>query len=148
MRPVAGLVGALVVALALAGCGTSSLSADQLRNFATRACDLSRQRTDEIPTPSTPTEGASFLSRGIAALAPEQTTLESLHPPGNLATDYHAAVQASAQELTALRTTLAGLKAGDDPVVAVEGLQHRLAPLEQRADSAWRSLDLPACADR
>jgi hypothetical protein len=135
-----------VVALVLAGCGSSSLSADQLRSGATRACNLARKRTDRIPTPTLPSGGGAFLSRGIVALAPELTTLRSLRPPSGMASDYQRALVASENELRALRSALKGLKAGDDPVVAIKTLQQQLAPLESESDGAWQSLGLSACA--
>ncbi len=147
MRRLGGVAGTLAVALAMAACGSSSLSTVQLRTSAAQACDLAHQRAEKIPTPSTPAGGAGFLSRGITALAPAQATLESLRPPGDLAGAYRTAVGFSGKRLAALRFTLADLKVGDDPVVAIKSLQEKLAPLEARGDAAWRSLGIPACAD-
>ena len=48
----------------------------------------------------------------------------------------------------ALRSAVKGLKTGGDPVVEIKSLQHRLAPLEARADDAWRSVDVDACVTR
>jgi hypothetical protein len=148
MRLKAGLVGVLAAALTAAGCGTSTLSAAQLRSDATKTCDLARQRTERIATPSTPGGGISFLSRGIAALAPQQSTLQALHPPSDLAGNYRSALDASQKQLTALRSALTDLKAGSDPVTAVKSLQRKLSPLEAKGDAAWHSLGIPACADR
>jgi hypothetical protein len=148
MRLQAGLVGVLAAALAAAGCGTSTLSAGQLRNYATKTCNLARRRTDQIATPSTPSGGVSFLSRGIAALTPQQATLEALRPPADLAGEYRTALQASRMQLAALRFTLTELRAGNDPVDAIKSLQSKLSPLEAKGDAAWQSLGIPACADR
>jgi hypothetical protein len=54
-------------------------------------------------------------------------------------------VEATSAELTALRSTLKGLKAGNDPVVAIKTLQQQLAPAEMKASIAWSALELPAC---
>jgi hypothetical protein len=152
MRFQAGLIGVLAAgltaALSAAGCGTSTLSAGQLRNYATKTCNLARRRTDQIPTPSTPSGGISFLSRGIAALAPQQATLEALRPPADLAGEYRTALEASRMQLAALRVTLTELKAGNDPVDAIKSLQSKLSPLEAKGDAAWQSVGIPACADR
>jgi hypothetical protein len=138
---------ALIVALGLAGCGGSpTLSSVQLHTRATRTCNLARRRTNRIATPTLPTEGARFLSRGIAALAPELTVLTLLRPPSGMASDYKRALAASHGELQVLRSALKGLEAGNDPVVAIKTLQQQLTPLESRANSAWVSLGLPACA--
>src|SRR5205807_5095015 len=76
---------ALALALVLAGCGGSSaMSAQQLRAKATRACTTAIQQLDRIPTPRVPSQGATFLRHGIAALAPEVSSLAALHPDGDL----------------------------------------------------------------
>jgi hypothetical protein len=46
-----------------------------------------------------------------------------------------------------LQSSLKGLKAGNDPIVAVKTLQTQLAPLEKQAGAAWRALGVPECAD-
>lgn len=137
---------AVALALALAGCATSSLSADQLRAGARPACAAARARLSRIATPAQPSAGTPFLGRGIAALGPELTALDRLHPSGALGADYHTAVTATGQELAALKSTLNGLKAGNDPVVAIKTLQQQLAPLELRAAAAWARLGIPSCA--
>jgi hypothetical protein len=136
------------VAVALAGCGSSSLSASQLRARAAVICDRAHVKTDAIATPALPSQGERFLTFGAAALAPELTALRRLRPLDDLAGDYRRALDATAGELGALRFTVTGLKAGNDPVVAIKTLQQRLAPLEQTGDAAWRSLKIPACAAR
>jgi hypothetical protein len=133
------------VALAAAGCASSSLSSAQLRTGATKACDLARQRLSAIPTPATPSQGKAFLSAGISALGPEVTALERLHPDGSAGQQYERAVSAAAVQLAALQSSLKGLKAGNDPVVAIKTLQQQLAPLERQAADAWDALGIPAC---
>jgi hypothetical protein len=146
VRRLAGF--ALIASLGLAGCGGSNtLSTVALRERATRTCNLARRRTNRIATPTLPAEGARFLSRGIAALAPELTVLDLLRPPTGMASDYQRALMASHGELQALRSALNGLRAGNDPVVAIKTLQQQLTPLEARANGAWSSLGLPACAN-
>jgi hypothetical protein len=46
-----------------------------------------------------------------------------------------------------LQSSLKGLQAGNDPIVAVKTLQVQLAPLETKARAAWRALGVPGCAD-
>jgi hypothetical protein len=140
-----------VVALALAaaaGCGGSSdLSAHQLRDGAGRVCTATAQRLNAIPTPQIPSQGASFLRRGIAALQPELTALSAMHPGGDLGVHFRKARDATEHELTVLQSSLKGLKAGNDPIVATKTLQAQLAPLERHAKAAWQALRIPACAD-
>jgi hypothetical protein len=136
------------VAVVLAGCGSSSLSASRLRVRATVICNRAHVRTDAIATPGLPSQGERFLSRGAAALAPELTALRRLRAPDDLAGDYRRALEATAGELGALRFTVTGLEAGNDPVVAIKTLQQRLAPREQTGDAAWRALKIPACSAR
>jgi hypothetical protein len=143
VKRLAGLLA--VLGLALTACGSSSLSADQLRSGATRTCNLARRRTDQIPTPTAPAEGIHFLSQGIAALTPMHATLTRFRPPGDLAHDYRTAVDNTGKELAALRFTLTSLKSGNDPIVAMKTLQARLTPLEAKGSAAWRSLQIPAC---
>jgi hypothetical protein len=137
----------LVVALLVAGCGTGSLSEQQLNSSAKRACLAATRTLNRIPTPALPSGGAAFLRRGISALKPELAALDRLHPGGGLAGTYARARKASRQELAALQSTLKGLEAGNDPVVAIKTLQQQLIPLEQRAATSWASVGVAACAD-
>jgi hypothetical protein len=141
-----GLLAAVLLAAALlGGCGSTALTDTQLRSRAGRVCALATRRTNRIATPTMPTQEASFISRGIVALAPEVVALRRLRAPGGMADDYRDAVEATGAELTALRSTLKGLKAGNDPVVAIKTLQQQLAPAEMKASIAWSALELPAC---
>ena len=148
MTPRRACASALAVALAAAGCGgSSSLSARQLRTRATRACTVATQQLNQIPTPRIPSEGATFLRRGIAALRPELSSLAALHPDGELGQHFRRARTATEQELKALQSSLKGLRTGNDPVVAIKTLQTQLVPLEKRASAAWLALKVPACVD-
>jgi hypothetical protein len=140
---------AATIALMLAACGSSSsgLTDSQLRTRATRICGLAARRTDRIATPAEPRQGAAFINHGIAALAPELAALRRLGAPSDMAGDYRDALDATSAELTALRSTVKGLKAGNDPVVAIKTLEQQLKPAEAKASLAWATLDLPACQD-
>ncbi len=138
---------ALALALAAAGCGSSSsMSARQLRTDTGRVCTVATQRLNGIPTPQVPSQGSSFLRRGIATLKPEISALAVLHPTGEMATHLQRAQAATEQELKVLQSTLKGLTAGNDPIVAFKTLETELAPLEKQAGAAWRALGVPACA--
>jgi hypothetical protein len=142
----AALALALVVTLMAAGCGSTSLSAQQLHNGAARACLKATRGLDAIPTPPLPAGGAEFLKRGITAITLELAALKLLHSSGAPATSYTRAVDATGQELAALKSSLKGLTAGNDPVVAIKTLQQQLQGLEQRAHTAWAAAGVPACA--
>jgi hypothetical protein len=134
----------LLLALALAGCGSSVLTTGQMRTQATRICSVATRQTNAIPTPTDPSGGERFLNRGIAALDREVTRLSALRT-----TDaFGRAVDGSAGELAALRFALDDLRAGDDPVVTIKALAQRLAPLELRTHAAWDALGIAACASR
>ncbi|HWE07739.1 MAG TPA: hypothetical protein VG325_00190 [Solirubrobacteraceae bacterium] len=137
---------AATVAVAVSGCGSSSVSALQLRTGAQRACAAAALRLGRIQAPQQPGGGEAFVSQGIAALAPELTALKRLSPTPQLAASYRRARSATEQVLSALRSTLKGLKAGNDPVVAIKTLQQELLPLEGRAQAAWHAVGVPACA--
>lgn len=145
MRAAAAL--AVAAALSAAGCGSSSPSADQLRSAATRACTIAGRELSRIPTPGLPSAGEGFLAAGITALRGEQAALARLSPPGDLASTYARATSATRRELSAMESTLKGLKAGDDPVVAIKTLQQQLLGLERGATASWRGLGVTACAD-
>jgi hypothetical protein len=81
----------------------------------------------------------------VAALSPQVAALHRLKPPDDLADDYTAALRATDRELAVLRSTLKGLKAGNDPVVAIKTLQHDLDPAEDAAATAWHAVGVPAC---
>jgi hypothetical protein len=141
------LVSALVLALAAAGCGGSgNTSAGQLRDAAGHACAAATQRLNAIPTPQVPSQGASFLRQGIAALQPELSTFSALHPGSDQRAQFRAARGATEDELKVLQSSLKGVKAGNDPIVVIKTLQAQLAPLEKRAKAAWQALGIPACA--
>ena len=136
---IAGL--GLVAAVALAGCGGSSLSPSQLRAVATRSCTLTARQLDRIATPASVAAGDRFLYQGAHALGREVSELRALHATGT----FGEAVRITGDELSDLDFTVHGLRAGNDPVVAIKTLQARLGPLEQRADQAWSSLRVKAC---
>jgi len=139
---------AMTLSIGVAGCGADSLSAQQLRARAVQICSAAGLRTDAIATPVVPGQGARYLSQGAQALAPELRALNRLRPPRDMTVGFHTALSAGARELRALRSTVRGLRAGNDPVVAIKTLQQELAPLQARADGAWASLGVPACASR
>jgi hypothetical protein len=108
---------------------------------------VATQRLNSIPTPQVPAEGTTFLRRGIAALAPELAALSAMHPGGDLGVHFRKALSATEEELKVLQSSLNGLKAGNDPIVAIKTLQAQLAPLETQARTAWRALGVRDCAD-
>lgn len=144
-RRAPALLTALAVTVVVAGCGSTSLSAQQLDAAAQRACLKATRTLDAIPTPQLPTGGAEFLRRGITAFTPEVAALRRLHPSGALGTSYTRAVDATGKELAALESSLKGLKAGNDPVVAIKTLQQQLIGLEQQASAAWAAVGVPSC---
>jgi hypothetical protein len=132
-------------ALLLGGCGSSSLSDKQLRRKAGRICVTAQRVSESIAAPTDPAEGQPFLQRGVAALAPSVTALHGLNPSSELHSAYETALGATDRELALLRSALRGLKAGNDPVVAIKTLQSKLGPAEDAAGRAWHEVDVPAC---
>lgn len=136
------------MAFVLAGCGSSQLSASDLRTEATRVCVTASQATSRIPNPKSPTDANAFLEQGIAVLRPELAGLKALSPPSDLAQVYGISLHAFSRKLGALDATVRGLDSGADPVTAVQSLQKRLTPLESEEDGAWTALQIPACLNR
>jgi hypothetical protein len=132
-------------ALLLGGCGSSSLSNTQLQRKAGRICATAQRASQSIAAPTDPAQGEAFLQHGIAALAQPVTALHRLKPSSDLQDDYAKALSATDHELALLRSALRGLKAGNDPVVAIKTLQDELGPAEDAAGSAWREVHVPAC---
>jgi hypothetical protein len=143
--------GAAVVAvgaIALAGCGGSSLSERQLRNDATQICRTAQLRMGRIGVPASPSGGRAFLRHGVAVLTPELAQLRRLRPPSSMADDYRKALADFTLKLGTLRATLVTLKSGGDPVAGFQSLQQALAPIEAREDDSWGGLDIAACVNR
>jgi hypothetical protein len=137
-----------LASIAVAGCGGGALSMSELRTQATRVCLVADTATGRIPTPASPNATDPFLRRGIAVLAPELAQLRALKAPSDVADVYSTALLAFSRKLNALKSALHGLDRGADPVSAVQGLQHRLGPIESAEDGAWQALQIPACVNR
>jgi hypothetical protein len=137
-----------IVAVLIAGCGSSVLSDRQLRSDATRVCAVTLARLNRISVPSSPTGGEPFLRRGTKALRPEITALRKLSPPEQLQSSYGRALGALRSQLAEMDRTDARLRRGADPVETFHTLAGRLAPLEAQANAAWSALQIPACAER
>ena len=141
------LCAAFAACASLTACGSSgSLSGAQLRTRAGHICRIARRRSDRIAAPTALAQGARFISRGIAALDPQRRALARLRAPGEMRDDYRHALDAFADELNAMRSTLKGLRAGNDPVVAIKTLQQELRAPERRAAAAWAAMHVPGCA--
>ena len=142
------VIAAAAIALAVAGCGTSSPSMSGLRRQTTRICQQALAQSDGIRPPALPSGTAAFLGRGAAALAPELVELRALKPPEDEAGLYSAALAAASRQLTILDGTIHELDRGADPMTVIKTLQRRLAPTESAENAAWRTLGIPACASR
>jgi hypothetical protein len=137
-----------LAAVALAGCGSSSLSNSQLHSQATRLCTVAGTRTERIPTPASPAASAAYLHRGLAVLRPELAALRRLHPPSDVSDVYTNTVKSFSQKLTYLQSTAQSIDGGADPVTAMRSLQQKLGPVEQQENGGWQALELPACLSR
>ncbi|MEA2198350.1 MAG: hypothetical protein QOJ25_2401 [Solirubrobacteraceae bacterium] len=141
------VVAGALVAVLLAGCGSSTLSARELRRRATLVCTTAVRRSDRISLPPSNAAGAVFLARGITIFRPELTALRKLAPPRSLANAYRVALADSAQQLDALIATDHNLRNGGDPVVAIRQLDVELGPINDRDRASWRTVGAPACAN-
>jgi hypothetical protein len=139
---------AAAVALALAACGSSSQSIGRLRRQATGICQSALAQSDRIAAPSLASGTASFLRRGTYVLRPELAELRAVRPPSDQAGAYSAALAAESRQLAILDDTIRRLDRGADPLGVIKTLQRRLSPTEVAVDTAWRTLDIPACVSR
>jgi hypothetical protein len=138
----------LAVALAIAGCGTESLSTRDLRNKATAICQTAGKQTNRLTPPSGPAGAAAYISNGAAILRPQLAGLRTLHAPSDLAQVYTTAIDGFARKLDALDAAARDLRAGGDPVTVMRSLQTKLGTLETQEDGAWQALEIPACLNR
>jgi hypothetical protein len=146
-RGVARLVAVTFGAVLLAGCGSSTLTAGELRTRATRLCTTAVLRSNEIALPASTSGGAAFLAHGITIFRPELAALRKLAPPRSLAEPYRVALADAAQQLDALVATDHNLRNGDDPVVAIRQLNLELVPIDARDTASWRAVGVPGCAN-
>lgn len=147
-RHACGAVAAIAaIAITVSGCGSESPSAAQVRTAAQRACTDAAHRLSRIPAPRKPSDAEAFLRRGVSVLQPEMTALDRVSPAPEQAARYTRARSATRGEVDALRSTIKGLQAGNDPAVAIKTLQQDLVPLQRQANAAWHALGIPACAD-
>lgn len=137
-----------LAALALAGCGETSLTASQLRTQATKICTRASARTDRIALPSGSEQGERFLREGIAVLRPAAQALQALKPPSDLRESYAQAVQLNAQALALIERHERAIARGEDAAGEFRALQaalDRVIPIER---STWQALQIPACVAR
>ncbi len=146
MRRVVAVLAPLLAVL-IAGCGSTELSDVQLRQRAAQLCSKANRTADRIATPTTPAAGIAFLDRGIAVFRPELAKLRAVRPPSDLASTYATSVSAFSHELDDLELTVRKLHAGEDPVAAMRLLERKLEPLEATENEAWSALQVPTCVD-
>jgi len=138
------------VTLGLAGCGSNTLTAKELRSRANLVCATALRRSDRIATPKSNAGGAAFLDHGITVFGPELAALRKLVPPHSLAGTYRTALGDSTQQLDALIATDHNLGSGGDPVVAIKQLDVELngaGAIDVRDLQAWRAVGVPICAN-
>jgi hypothetical protein len=129
----------------IGGCGRSALSTPVLRTRVARICRQAIARESRIGTPTTAAQGPAFLRRGAAALGVELRALRALDPGGRAAPVYAGALRALTAERTALANGARTLAGAGDAISAIRAIEARLAPLQMQADTAWRTLRIPAC---
>jgi hypothetical protein len=140
-----GLALALIVALAVAGCGASALTTPVLRDRAADACTAATALEAKISPPTRPGTTLGYLRHAIAVLRRQYASLHGLDAGGAAAPVFRRAVEALAGEVLALRDASAALGRGADPLATFKELQAGLVPLEHRANAAWSKLQIPAC---
>lgn len=131
------------------GCGGGASGSDErMRRAATRICNAANRRLERLKTPAVGPGDKAFLNRGIPVLEGELRQLGAQRGDGEDQPVYTRALSAMAGEIVELRRAVGALGAHQDAAMAFAALQRRLAPLETRADDAWRALQVPACLSR
>jgi hypothetical protein len=139
---------AVLLALALGGCGDGTLSAGDLGSRATKICDRVQKATDRIAVPNGPGEAERFLAQGLAVIRPAVVELAKLKPPKDMHDRYAEAIGLMRRQIKLISASVASIHAGSDPIRSFRSLQQGLAPLTSLASTSWRALKLPACAPR
>jgi hypothetical protein len=142
------LLACLLPALALAGCGDDSLTAQQLHDQATAICERTAAATDRIVVPSTPSQGGRFLQQGLAHLRPAVAALRALKAPKELRDRYDRAVQLAGQEAALIARHEREIAGGEDVIDTFRRLETALEPLTMQENAYWRGLEIPACVRR
>jgi hypothetical protein len=142
---VAGVVVLVLVVLLVKGCGSDTLSADELRSQASQICARANGAIDRVPVPNTPSGGERFLAQGLIRLRPANRRLSLLKPPGDMRADYERAVAANAREIDLITATGRAIAGGEDVIDAYRTLQRALVPLVRTENDAWRALRVDAC---
>lgn len=138
----------LLLLLASSGCGSDSLSADQLRSQASAICTRTAAATDRIAVPSTADQGGRFLREGVARMRPALAQLRALKPPGSMSSEYARAVALGDREVALIARKAQAIAKGDDVIDAFRQLSGQLTPLANQEDVYWRALLIPACVRR
>jgi hypothetical protein len=138
----------LLLLLALGGCGSDSLSTDQLRSQASTICTRTAAATDRIAVPNTADQGSRFLSEGVAQLRPAIAQLRQLKPPDSMSKEYQRAVALGDQEVTLIAKHRQAIAKGEDVIDTFRRLASQLTPLTNQEDAYWRALLIPACVRR
>lgn len=139
------LLAAALSLLALAACGSDSLSADQLRSQAGAICARATQALDRIPMPGAPEQAGRFLAEGLAHLRPAAAQLEALKAPQELRGQYDRAARLAGEEVALLARHDRAVAGGEDPADAFRQLAAALQPLTTEENAYWRALQIPAC---
>jgi hypothetical protein len=150
MRRAAATVAPLlaVLALVLAGCGTTTLTAAQMRTQAGRICAHAAERAARIPAPATPDASERFLRAGLGAMRPAAEGLRALKPPDEMRESYGQAVALNAKALASVARQEHAIARGEDAPTAFRRLQAELDPIVRVEDATWRALQIPACVTR
>jgi len=139
------LLAAALSLLALAACGSDSLSADQLRSQAGAICARATRALDRIPMPGAPDQAGRFLAEGLAHLRPAAAQLGALKAPPELRGQYDRAARLAGEEVALLARHDRAVTGGEDPADAFRQLAAALQPLTTEENAYWRALQIPAC---
>lgn len=136
----------LAATAALAGgCG----GGDGDGSFEQRAAEVCRKQAktrDELREPERAGQIEAYLEEGLKRTEPNLEALHELEPPAGQASDFAAIERLLGEQLALVRSALAKIDAGGDPVDALGGLGSRIEAVSAEVARRWRRLGVAACA--
>ena len=142
-----GLVTSLL-AVALVGCGSDSLSESEYRAEARKICADADKATDAVqrPTRTTNEAIADYFTRLLAVNKKTSEEFAELEPPDTLQDAHDDALAANRDGVEEVERLVKELRGGGEARALLQDAQGKLTSLSRRSGDAARRLGVPECA--